>query len=61
MTDVQFVKNFFDVNEDKAKELISKGINIDFLKTGYSDKIKQELDFISSKFKNKVEDIKENN
>ena len=59
--DIETVKKFFNVDENKAKELIEKGLDVDFLKKFFENgvKIKDKLNKITGKFKKQVNNVTE--
>jgi len=53
--EIEIVKKILDVDHEKAISLLDAGINVNFLKNSYSDKIENELYNMVDKLKNKFE------
>jgi len=57
MDKVQIAMKILDVTEEKAIELLDRGLDVDFLLNGYKKKVEEELGQISDDFKKGVDDI----
>ena len=56
MTDIEIVQKYFKVDEAKAQEMIDKGLNIEYLRSGF---IGNEKERLVDKYQDIVNDLVE--
>lgn len=56
MTDIEIVQKYFKIDGEKAQVMIDKGLNVDYLRSGF---IGSEKERLSDKYQEIVDDIVE--
>ena len=55
--DIDFIKEYFKIDEKNAISLLNANINVGYLKSGLKNKIDSDVDNVKNKVQDRVDDI----
>lgn len=59
MTDIDYVMKIFNIDKETAESMISNGLNIDYMKNGFSEDLSKEIDNMKGNFINTLRNIED--